>query len=372
MKRLIPGTKWIIAALALLVASSGMAFAEERIQMAILLDTSNSMDGLIGQAKGQLWKVVNEMARSKRHGVHPVLEVALFEYGNDQLSDSDGYIRMVSNLTTDLDKISEDLFKLTTDGGSEYCGMVIDRAVDRLSWSRAGDVLKVIYIAGNEPFTQGPVAYAASAAKAIRKGIVVNTVFCGSFDEGVATLWKDGADRADGRYMSIDQDEAVVNITTPFDKDIVTLGDQLNATYLGYGSRGEALKERQAAQDSNAASMGAEATVQRSVAKAQGAYSNSGWDLADAITHKTVTLGSLKDEDLPVEMRKMTLPQKEKYVQGMVSRRTALQEKINAANEKRRLYVAEQMKNSADANSLDRAILTSVKAEAAKKGFTIE
>jgi len=73
-----------------------------------------------------------------------------------------------------------------------------------------------------------------------------------------------------------------------------------------------------------------------------------------------------------VEMRKMTLPQKEKYVQGMVSRRTALQEKINAANEKRRLYVAEQMKNSAGANSLDRAILTSVKAEAAKKGFTIE
>jgi hypothetical protein len=56
----------------------------------------------------------------------------------------------------------------------------------------------------------------------------------------------------------------------------------------------------------------------------------------------------------------------------MVSRRTALQEKINAANEKRRLYVAEQMKNSAGANSLDRAILTSVKDEAAKKGFTIE
>ena len=60
-------------------------FAEEKIQLAILLDTSNSMDGLIGQAKSQLWKVVNELARSKRHGVHPSLEVALFEYGNDGL-----------------------------------------------------------------------------------------------------------------------------------------------------------------------------------------------------------------------------------------------------------------------------------------------
>src|SRR5262245_44595431 len=30
-----------------------------KIQMAILLDTSNSMDGLIGQARSQLWKIVN-------------------------------------------------------------------------------------------------------------------------------------------------------------------------------------------------------------------------------------------------------------------------------------------------------------------------
>jgi hypothetical protein len=372
MKRMIPGTRWIIASLAVFFASTGVAFAEERIQMAILLDTSNSMDGLIGQAKGQLWKVVNELARSKRHGVHPALEVALFEYGNDQLSGSDGYIRMVSSLTTDLDRISEDLFKLTTDGGSEYCGMVIDRAVDRLSWSRSSDVLKVIYIAGNEPFTQGSVAYTVSCAKAIRRGIIVNTVYCGSFDEGVSGLWKDGADRADGRYMSIDQDEAVVNITTPFDKDIVTLGDQLNGTYAGYGSSGEAMKERQAAQDSNAASMGAEATVQRSVAKAQGAYSNSGWDLVDAVQNKAVTLGSLKDDELPAAMRKMTLPQKEKYVQGLITRRTELQEKINAANEKRRLYVAEQMKSSAGSHTLDQAILTSVRVEAAKKGFLIE
>ena len=37
-----------------------------KVQLAILLDTSNSMDGLIEQTKTQLWKIVNEMARSKR------------------------------------------------------------------------------------------------------------------------------------------------------------------------------------------------------------------------------------------------------------------------------------------------------------------
>ena len=358
--------------LALLLAGAGLAAAEERIQLAILLDTSNSMDGLIGQAKSQLWKVVNELARAKRNGKTPALEVALFEYGNDGLPGSEGYIRMVSDLTTDLDKISEELFQLTTDGGSEYCGMVIDRAAERLSWSRARDVLKVIYIAGNEPFTQGPVPYAASCARAIRKGIVVNTIFCGPFDEGVATFWKDGADRADGRYMSIDQDEAIVAIDTPFDKDIVSLGNELNQTYVGYGSKGEALKSRQAAQDSNAAGMGGEATVQRSVAKAQGAYTNSGWDLVDAVKGKEVSLGALKDEELPLEMRKMSLAEKEHYVQDLTKRRAELQTKINLANEKRRVFIAAATKNNSAQSTLDVAILTSVKDQAAKLGFSIK
>ena len=48
-----------------------------RIQIAILLDTSNSMDGLIDQARSQLWKIVNELATASKDGDEPVLEVAL-------------------------------------------------------------------------------------------------------------------------------------------------------------------------------------------------------------------------------------------------------------------------------------------------------
>ena len=36
------------------------------VQLAILLDTSNSMDGLIDQARSQLWKVVNEFSARAR------------------------------------------------------------------------------------------------------------------------------------------------------------------------------------------------------------------------------------------------------------------------------------------------------------------
>ena len=36
------------------------------VQIALLLDTSNSMDGLIAQAKTQLWSVVHEFVRAKK------------------------------------------------------------------------------------------------------------------------------------------------------------------------------------------------------------------------------------------------------------------------------------------------------------------
>jgi hypothetical protein len=364
--------KGIIIALVLLAASAGLAIGEDRIQLAILLDTSNSMDGLIDQAKSQLWKVVNELARARRAGKAPALEVALFEYGNDGLPASQGYIRKVSDLTADLDRISEELFKLTTNGGSEYCGMVIDDAVQKLSWSGAKDVLKVIYIAGNEEFTQGPDPYAAACARAIKKGIIVNTIYCGSFQEGVDGRWKDGASLADGRYMSIDQDQVVEAIETPFDKDIVRLGNELNATYVGYGSEGEARKERQAQQDSNAAAMGAESTVQRSVAKAGAAYSNSGWDLLDAVQSKKVDLAKMKDDQLPAEMRAMSQPQREKYVQELAAKRAGIQKKINDANEKRRAFVANAVKNAPAKSTLEEAILASVKDQAQKKGYSVK
>src|SRR5687768_2738898 len=62
----------------------------QTIMLALLLDTSNSMDGLIDQAKGQLWKIVNEIAAAKgADGNQPNIKIALYEYGNDGLPSSE-------------------------------------------------------------------------------------------------------------------------------------------------------------------------------------------------------------------------------------------------------------------------------------------
>ena len=80
--------KLMILMICVSLAVSGGMYAKKAdpvVQMAILLDTSGSMDGLIEQAKMQLWKIVNEMARGKRGGRSPMLEVALYEYGKSSI-----------------------------------------------------------------------------------------------------------------------------------------------------------------------------------------------------------------------------------------------------------------------------------------------
>lgn len=148
------------------------------VKIALLLDTSNSMDGLINQAKSQLWDIVNQFAYAKcGNDSRPGLQIALYQYGNDDLASQEGYIQQVLGFSNDLDKISEKLFSLSTNGGEEYCGHVIDRSLGQLDWGKNPDDLKMIFIAGNEPFTQGRTDFRQAVLNAKEKDVIVNTIF---------------------------------------------------------------------------------------------------------------------------------------------------------------------------------------------------
>ncbi|MCB0586134.1 MAG: VWA domain-containing protein, partial [Phaeodactylibacter sp.] len=117
-------------------------------------------------AKSQLWKILNELTRARKDGQVPDLQIALYEYGNSGLSAQTGYIRQVQPFTNDMDLVSEKLFSLTTNGGEEFCGQAIYSSLNELQWGAIPSSLRLIYIAGNEPFTQGRVPYATACSLA--------------------------------------------------------------------------------------------------------------------------------------------------------------------------------------------------------------
>ena len=343
----------------------------KKIKIALLLDTSNSMDGLIDQAKSQLWTIVNELAAAKCDSSKPEIEIALYEYGNDNLSSEKGYIRLVTPLTNDLDKISEELFKLSTNGGEEYCGHVIQSAVKQLEWSLDEGDLQVIFIAGNEPFSQGRIPYTQACEEAKKKNIIVNTIYCGSFNEGINSNWKNGADLTLGSYMSIEQNSKTVFIPSPYDDQIAELNLKLNSTYIEYGREGKIKKEVQQKQDSTAVIYGKENGVTRTVSKTTHVYKNKSWDMVDASEDKTFNVTKLSIEELPDVMKTMSNEQKIKYVEIKKEERKKIKTEIIELNKKREAYLYEQRKNSGkEGNMLDKSMIQSLKKQAATKNFT--
>ncbi len=340
-----------------------------KIQVALCLDTSNSMDGLIDQAKSQLWKMVNELASTKKAGKTPDIELALYEYGNSGLAVTEGYIRQVSALTTDLDMISEKLFELKTNGGDEYCGWTIQDVTNNLAWSDNNQDLKLIIIAGNEPFNQGKVDYKIACKAAITKGIMVNTIHCGDYEGGVRHFWKDGADLTDGKYMNIDTDAKVVHIETPYDDDILKLNNQLNDTYIGFGSVGRNRKAMQMQQDANAATYGTANNVERAVSKSKKAYRNEKWDLVDAMEKDEEILDEIKKEDLPEEMKGMTKAEQKAYIEKKAKERETLQTEINELNKKRQDFITKKQQENAETLTLDNVMLKAIREQAEVKGF---
>jgi len=346
-----------------------------KIQLAILLDTSGSMDGLINQTRNQLWQVVNEFTSAKRHGVTPILEVALFEYGNDGNAQDTGFVRMLNNFTRELDKVSEGLFSLTTNGGSEFCGFAIKTAVKSLNWSLSDNDIKTIFIAGNEPFTQGPVNYLEALNLAKQKGIAVNTIHAGDHQVGIETGWEKGALWANGNYMSIDANRRTVHIISPQDKRIAELNRQLNNTYVPYGKMGEQKSRRQVEQDQANESISSGLLAKRARTKSSSYYNNAKWDLVDAMEDGEVNeeqLAEMEQSKLPKIMREMDSGEKKVYLKAKAEKRQAIKKEIISLSGARSKYVAAKRKEQAvAAPSISDALTKAIKNQAKEKDFEL-
>jgi hypothetical protein len=197
-----------------------------KIQVALLLDVSNSMDGLIDQAKTQLWNIVSVLGRAECSRGLPKIEIALYEYGRTQNDAARGYVKQIMPFNSNLDSLSKMLFNLTTAGGEEYCAQVIYSSVQELAWDANPLTYKVLFIAGNESFRQGPLSWTKACEAASAKGVIVNTIFCGSRQDGISYFWNLGAECGNGNFTNINSNAHVEEIPTPYDSALFTLNSK--------------------------------------------------------------------------------------------------------------------------------------------------
>lgn len=338
------------------------------IDLVICLDVSGSMNGLINAARQNLWSIVNDMATLKPQ---PELRVALLTYGSPVYGEQTGFVSIQTGLTTDLDKVSEKLFALKTNGGKEYVARVVKRSLDDLDWSKDKHALKLIFVCGNEAATQDPIHDAMQLSSlAIQNGVLVNTIYCGNQQKPEADGWRQVARLADGKFAAIEQNQTAV-VATPFDKELSDLSSQLNGTYITFGRAGAAWGANQIAQDGNALSLNTAAAAQRAMTKSSALYCNPRFDLCDAMKNPKFDITTIEKKFLPKTLQSYTTAQLKAHVEETTKTRAGIQKKVAEVSKKRNAYVLEQRRKNARAGEklFEDAILESVRAQAASRGF---
>lgn len=401
--------KTLVSLLAL--SQMGLTYATPTADIAILLDTSGSMESLIAQVRDGMWKTLNSLNGLEKDGEKAVVRLALFEYGSGAVTEEANFIQLLSPLTTDHGSLAAKLFATKAEGGTEYSGMAIDMANRNLKWSEDVADFKAIVVAGNETIHQGPVKPLLAAGDALTNDILVNTIFAGAAANQVSTPcfnntfggfgnfgggfgtpceeekdpetvpnpifteWSDMAKAGGGSSLNIDHNSAIKHIESPYDEKIILLTEQITETMLPFGKDGQKKYDDLKDLDSSIKNAGGGSYLD------WGSYNSGGfgvatlatWDLVTSSENKHFDLSSIADEDLPVSMQGKSLAEKEKIIADMKAKRDHLNLLITKLREKRAEFVAlkqkeEQGKAEKDfAEAFQQILLKQLK----NKGFTI-
>ena len=354
------------------LSSNGQA-----MEMVFVLDTTGSMGGLLTGAKERIWGIVNEVMQTSSVSSVKVGLVAYRDRG-------DQYITQVLPLTEDLDKVYSTLMTYDAQGGGdepEDVRRALAEGVAKAGWSQpAPGHAQILFLVGDAPphdYTDEPDTL-TTADLAVKQGIIVNTIQCGN---SVATehVWEAIARRGQGQYFLIPQNGGVQTVLTPYDDELSELGGRLGKTYLAYGGGagkdGEDFRAMQkgmvdSVEYSISTRSAPSAAAERSVNKALNSKAYIG-DLLQDIENGSTKLDSVKTEDLPSELQKLSVEERTKYIENRLADRAEIRKQIMALSKQRTEYIAaEQKKRKGGAqNGFDVAVSAALREQLAKKGI---
>jgi len=360
-----------LATLPLSAAFSG-AIARPTVEVAFVLDTTGSMGGLIEGAKRKIWSIATAIVDSNPDADIRMGLVAYRDIGDD-------YVTRTFDLTADIQDLYANLLELKARGGGDWPESVneaLDVAVNRLRWTPTGDTRRIVFLVGDAPphmdYAQD-TKYPTTLAVAKQKDIIVNAVLAGNARD-TERVWRDIAQSGNGRFIPIPQDGGqVVIIETPYDRDIIELQGHINRTVIPYGPRQqrERVEQRRGQYGQQSAPVASDMAGYMSKQRAGGANTDAitgGGDLLADVKAGRNTLSSVKEEELPDDLRRMSPSERQVHVDRQATERTTLNDRMTDLVKKRDSYVTEQRKKTPAraADSFDRAVEKTLQTQIAK------
>jgi Mg-chelatase subunit ChlD len=347
------------------VAATGRGNVE-RVEVVFVLDTTGSMGDLIDGAKRKIWSIANTIVET-----NPDADVAMGLIGYRDRGDD--YVVKSHQMTEDLQSLYGRLVKFEADGGDdtpESVNEALDTAVSKITWSKGDDVRRIVFLVGDAPPHMDypdERQYPAILKEAKQRGIIVNAVQAGDMMETTG-IWKDIAQRGNGRYMAIPQNGGeVLVIVSPYDDDIRMLQDELDHSVVPFGRLDVQEEVVKKMAERKAAAPSTQVENSKYYAKrAKKEVVTGGGDLLADVRNGTVELDAVPEKELPEELQSLALEKRKVWVNERLAARQALEKRMEALVAKRDAYVAEERRKtetSRTTDSFDRAVEETIKVQ---------
>lgn len=336
------------------------------IEVVFVLDTTGSMSNLIEGAKARIWSIANRIADGDPV---PDLRFGLVAYRDV----GDEYVTRRTPLTADLDLVYDELMQFAASGGGdgpEHVNAALYDAVYAFGW-RPDATLRLVFLVGDAPphmdYRDGK-DYRDICRAAAEKGIVINTIQCGS-DPACAEAWRDIARRSEGRFTAVAQDGGMAAVETPVDARLAELSAELTRTHLGFGPRSEIERSEERKRKASAPPAAAGAD------KAEYSLKKAGYvaerDLVDALRREAVDLDELTDDELPPELRGLAPTERRARIAEIEEERARIVKEIEELSRRRQAFLmrAAQEKGKEASSAFDREVLGILREQAGRKGI---
>jgi len=337
------------------------------VEVAFVLDTTGSMGPLIEGAKRKIWSIATAIADANPNAEIRMGLVAYRDIGDD-------YVTKTFDLTTDIQDLYANLLELKARGGGDWPESVneaLEVGVTKLKWTQGADICRIMFLVGDAP-PHMDYAQDTKFPDVIRmahdRGIIVNAVQAGTA-RATERVWREIAQRGDGRYIPIPQDGGqIVIIETPWDTEIIELQGRINGTVIPYGPRAQRSSVEQKTRQVTAASPSVASEMAGYLNKsgaASGSAVTGRGDLVGDVTAGRQKLDGVKDEDLPDTLRTMKPEQRQAAIDKNMAERKGFNERMADLVKKRDQYVIEQRKAAPAklADSFDRAVADTLRAQ---------
>jgi len=345
------------------------------IDAVFVLDTTSSMSGLIETAKEKIWAIASTMASAQQS---PQIRIGLVAFRDR----GDQYVTRTIDLSEDLDSVYADLMDFSAQGGGdgpEAVNQGLSEAINSVSWSKNQSAYKTIFLVGDAPPKMNysnDVKYTESIAEARTRGIIVNTIQCGT-DRQTTKFWKHMAQLGDGKFFQVEQGGGSVQVSTPFDADLARLSAELDDTRLYFGNA--EVKTRMERKSAAVKKLQTEASVTSQARRSIFNMTSSGRknrlgdnELVDAVSSGALALEEIAETELPESLQSMDSDDRKRTISRLNSQRESLSKQIRNLTEKRKAYISDTITTATKKDSLEQKLFDAIRDQGKDSGLTYD